>query len=178
MAENTTIARPYAQAIFAVAQQQGDLAGWSAMLGLAAAVVSDPQMAALIDSPRVSNAQVVEIMLDICGDNLNDTGKNVVRVLADNDRLTLLPDVAALYEIDRARAEGTIEAEVISATELTDAQQADISSALKRRLGREVSLNCSVDTSLLGGAIIRAGDLVIDGSAVSKLNKLASALLH
>lgn len=178
MAEKTTIARPYAQAVFAIAREQGDLAGWSDMLGLAAAVASDPDMAAMIDSPRLPREQVVDIILDICGDKLNDTGRNMIRVLAENGRLTLLPEIAALYEIDRARAEGTLEAEVVSASELTGEQKAVIAEALKRRLGREVTLNCSVDASLLGGAVIRAGDLVIDGSAVSKLNRLASALLH
>lgn len=178
MAENITIARPYAQAVFSTAQEQGDLVGWSAMLQFAAAVVSDPDMAALIDSPRFDKSQVAGILIDVCGDKLNDTGKNMIRVLAENDRLEVLPEVAELYEAQRAAVEGTIVAEVISATALNDAQQKSIAEALKKRLGRDVTLDCKTDESLLGGAIIRAGDVVIDGSVVGKLEKLATALAH
>lgn len=178
MAEKTTIARPYAQAIFDIAKEQGALKEWSAMLDLAANVAADPTMQALIDSPRHTDAQVVELFLNVCGDKLSDVGKSMIRVLGENKRLDLLPEIAALYEIERAEAEKTIEAEVESATTLTDAQLAAISAALKARLGREVSFKCSINESLLGGAIIRAGDLVIDGSVVGKLTKLQSTLLH
>jgi F-type H+-transporting ATPase subunit delta len=178
MAENITIARPYAQAIFSTAQEQGDLAGWSDMVQFAAAVVSDPEMAALIDSPRFDKGQVAEIIIDVCGKKLNDAGRNMIRVLADNDRLEVLPEVAELYEAQRAAVEGTVVAEVISATELNKSQQKSIAEALKKRLGRDVTLECKTDESLLGGAIIRAGDVVIDGSVVGKLEKLASALAH
>jgi F-type H+-transporting ATPase subunit delta len=163
MAEKTTIARPYAQAIFDIAKEQGALKEWSAMLDLAANVAADPTMQALIDSPRHTDAQVVELFLNVCGDKLSDVGKSMIRVLGENKRL---------------EAEKTIEAEVESATTLTDAQLAAISAALKARLGREVSFKCSINESLLGGAIIRAGDLVIDGSVVGKLTKLQSTLLH
>jgi F-type H+-transporting ATPase subunit delta len=178
MAENITIARPYAQAIFSTAQEQGDLSGWSDMVQFAAAVVSDPEMAALIDSPRFDKGQVAEIIIDVCGKKLNDAGRNMIRVLADNDRLEVLPEVAELYEAQRAAVEGTVVAEVISATELNKSQQKSIAEALKKRLGRDVTLECKTDESLLGGAIIRAGDVVIDGSVVGKLEKLASALAH
>ena len=178
MAENITIARPYAQAIFSTAQEQGDLAGWSATVQFAAAVVSDPEMAALIDSPRFDKGQIAELLIDVCGDKLNDAGKNMIHVLAENDRLEVLPEIAELYEAERAAVEGTVVAEVISATALNDAQQGKIAAALKNRLGRDVTLECKTDESLLGGAIIRAGDVVIDGSVVGKLEKLASALAH
>ncbi len=177
MAEKTTIARPYAQAIFAIAQEQGALAKWSAMLGLTATVVSDPQVVPLIGNPNVTREQIVDLLFGVCGDNLNDTGKNMVRVLADNGRLNVLPEIAALYEVERARAEGTLEAEVISAAELSSAQQQTIAEALKKRLGREVTLEVTIDASLLGGVIIRAGDLVIDNSAKGKLAKLSHRLL-
>jgi len=178
MAENITIARPYAQAIFSLAQELGDLKGWSDMLQLAAAVAADPQMVAVIGSPRFDSAQVADLFIDICGDKLKDAGKNMIRVLAENDRLEVLPEVAELYEAERAAVEGTIVAEVISATSLNDAQQNSIAEALKKRLGRDVTLECKIDESLLGGAIIRAGDVVIDGSVVGKLEKLTSALAH
>jgi F-type H+-transporting ATPase subunit delta len=178
MAEITTIARPYAQALFKLASEQKELKRWSEMLGLAAAVAADPEMAKVIDSPRLSRSQVVDMFIAVCGDGLNDHGKNLVRVLADNGRLELLPEIAALYEIERAQAEGTVEAEVLAAMELTDSQKNDLAAALKKRLGREVSLNVKIDGSLLGGAIIRAGDMVIDGSAVSRLEKLGAELMR
>ena len=148
------------------------------MVQFAAAVSADPEMAALIDSPRFEKSQVAEIIIEICGDKLNDAGKNIIRVLAENDRLEVLPEIAELYEAERAAVEGTVVAEVISATALSDAQQSKIAEALKKRLGREVTLECKTDESLLGGAIIRAGDVVIDGSVIGKLEKLATALAH
>jgi len=178
MAENITIARPYAQAIFSLAQEQSDLKGWSDMLQFAAAVAADPEMVAVINSPSFDSSQLAELFIDICGDKLNDAGKNMIRVLADNDRLSVLPEIVELFEQERAAVEGTVVAEVTSAVALNDAQQSSIAEALKKRLGRDVTLECKIDESLLGGAIIRAGDVVIDGSVVGKLEKLASALAH
>lgn len=178
MAENITIARPYAQAIFSLAQEQGDLKGWSEMLQFAAAVAADEEMVAVIDSPRFDSGQLADLFIEIGGDKLNDAGKNMIRVLAENDRLSVLPEVAELFEAERAAVEGTIVAEVTSATALNDAQKQSIAEALKKRLGRDVTLECQIDESLLGGAIIRAGDVVIDGSVVGKLEKLTSALAH
>lgn len=178
MAERTTIARPYAEAIFDIAKEQGNLSGWSRMLQLAATAAAHADMERLIGSPRVSKTQLVDLFVTLCGDTLNDTGRNLIRVLADNGRLGLLPEIAALYEIARADAERTVQAEVMAATQLSAEQQAVIAEALKKRLGREVSLTVSIDSSLLGGAVIRAGDLVIDGSVAGKLQKLGSALLR
>jgi F-type H+-transporting ATPase subunit delta len=178
MAETITIARPYAQAIFSLAQEQSDLKGWSEMLQFVAAVAADPQMVAVIDSPSYDNSQIADLFIEVCDKKLNDAGKNMIRALAENDRLTLLPEVAELYEVERATVEGTIVAEVTSATALNETQEKEIAEALSKRLGREVSLECKVDEALLGGAIIRAGDVVIDGSVVGKLEKLATALAH
>jgi F-type H+-transporting ATPase subunit delta len=178
MAEKTTIARPYAQAIFSMAQEQGDLKGWSEMLALAAMVAADAEMAALIDSPSLTKEQKAQLFLDVCGDKLNESGQNMIRVLAENDRLDVLPEVVLLFEEERAQSEGTVQAEVISATALSDSQLSKIADALKKRLGREVTLEQKTDESLLGGAIIRAGDIVIDGSVVGKLEKLGHELLH
>ena len=176
MAEKTTIARPYAQATLALAKEQNALQQWSEMLQFASAVAADEEMAALIDSPKLSGEQTAELFLDICGDKLNEHGKNFVRVLADNDRLDVLAEITELFEIERAQSEGTVEAQVISAVELNDTQKSKITESLKKRLGRDVTLDCSVDASIVGGAIIRAGDVVIDGSVTGKLNKLAAAL--
>lgn len=178
MAEKTTIARPYAQAVFEAAKEQGNLKGWSEMLQLAAAVVSHEQVATAVDSPSLDKAQRGQLIIDICADALNDAGKNLLRVLAENGRLGLLPEIAALYEVERANAESRVTAEVTSATPLSDSQKKALTAALTKRLGRDVALECKVDEALLGGAIVRAGDMVIDGSVTGKLNKLSAALLR
>lgn len=177
MAEKTTIARPYAQAVFNLAMEQGNLAGWSDMLQLVTAVVTDEQMAAVVGNPGLKS-QAVDILTDVCGDKLNDAGKNLLKVLAENDRLVCLPEIAEIYEGLRADEESTVVAEVISAVELNDAQKDSITAALKQRFGREVSLECSIDESLLGGAVIRAGDVVIDGSVVNRLASMSHQLMH
>ena len=178
MAEKTTIARPYAQATLALAKEHNALQQWSDMLQYMTAVAANEEMVALIASPRLSSEQLAELFLEICGDKLNEHGKNMIRVLADNDRLDVVAEISALFEIERALSEGTIEAQVISAVELSDAQKGGITESLKKRLGRDIILNCSVDASIVGGAIIRAGDVVIDGSVIGKLDKLATALKH
>jgi len=178
MAESITVARPYAQAAFLYAEEQHALGDWSDMLALLAAVAADETVAGLIESPRLTDEQLAELIIGICGNRLNDKCTNFVRVLAENGRLGLLPDIAALFEIQRQRAEGIIKAELVSAYPATDEQQARIVASLRRRLGKDVELQCSTDPSLLGGAIIRAGDLVIDGSIRGKLQRLGSVLSH
>ncbi len=178
MAEQTTIARPYAQAVFSLANEQGKLKDWSEMLALAATVASNEEMAALIDNPSVARDQVVEVFLDVCGNRLTEEGKNLIKVLVDNGRLAFLPEIAALYEVERSNAEGTLVAEVTSAKALTDAQQTAIAAGLKKRFGRDVTLECKVNDSLIGGAVIRAGDVVIDGSVTAKLEKLSHQLMR
>jgi len=178
MSETITVARPYAQAAFLYADGQHALGDWSDMLALLAAVVVDGAMAELLDSPHLSEQQLADLIIDICSNRLSDKCANFVRVLAANRRLTLLQDIAALYEIQRQQAEGTIQAELVSAYPATDEQQARIIESLRRRLGKEIELQCSTDASLLGGAIIRAGDLVIDGSVRGKLQRLGSVLSH
>lgn len=178
MAEKTTIARPYAQATLALAKEQNALQQWSDMLHYASAVAADEDMAALIASPRLGSEQLAGLFLDICGDKLNEHGRNMIRVLAANDRLDVVAEITELFDIERALSEGMVEAEVISAIELSAAQKSSITESLKKRLGRDVTLNCRVDAAIVGGAIIRAGDVVIDGSVIGKLDKLASALKH
>ncbi len=178
MAETTTIARPYAQAVFELANSQKRLKEWSEMLAFAAAVVSDAQMRAFIDNPRVHKHDLEAAVLGVCGNRLDTFGANLIKVLVANDRLAVLPEIASLYEDLRAEAERTVKAELITAFEVDKAHQAKIAAALKQRLGKEVALTCQVDESLLGGAIVRAGDLVIDGSVAGQLNKLAFGLAH
>lgn len=176
MAEAITIARPYASAVFAIAQDKGELKAWSNLLMVLAQCVEQPEMQSIITSPAVSDEQAVSVLADIAGDAMTADAKNFLLLLAENNRLLLLADVTVLFEELRAEAEKSMTAEVISARELSVEQADKISAALKQRLGRDVTLNTSIDESLLGGAIIRAGDLVIDGSALGKLNRLANAI--
>jgi F-type H+-transporting ATPase subunit delta len=176
MAEKTTIARPYAQAIFELAQSRKELPRWSQMLRLAATVAADERVTALLDNPNLDKAQVVKLFLDICGDQLTNEVQNLIRLLMENGRMDVLTEIAGLYEVYRADAERTVEAQVISAFPVDAAQQQQIIASLKKRLGREVTLSCATDKNLLGGAIIRAGDLVIDGSTTGQLAKLQVTL--
>lgn len=178
MAETITVARPYAQAAFQFASAQQALKGWSDKLSLLAAIARDTAIRGLIDSPRVTEGQLADLVIQVAGDLIDEKCANFVRVLADNHRLALLPEIAALFEIQRRKAEGRVQAELISAFPASDAQQAQVVESLRKRLGRDIELTCKVDTSLLGGAIIRAGDLVIDGSVRGKLQRLGTALNH
>lgn len=177
MAEAITVARPYANAAFAIAQEKGELKAWSDLLAVLAQCVADPEMQSIITSPAVSDEQIVTLMADIAGETMTKDARNFLSLLAENNRLMLLTHITGLFEALRAEAEKSMTAEVISARTLTPEQESKISAALKQRLGRDITLNASVDESLLGGAIIRAGDLVIDGSALGKLNRLASAII-
>ena len=177
MSELNTVARPYAQAAFDLAREANALAQWSDMIGFAAAVAADSSMQDAIDSPNMSSEQQAELFIQVCADKLDDQGRNFVKLLAENDRLALLPQIAVLFDELRADAEGTIEAIVTSAKPLSDAQQQDIAKALKARFNRDVSITVETDENMLGGAIIRAGDTVIDGSVRGKLEKFAHALV-
>ncbi len=176
MAEFTTTARPYARAAFELAREHGQFEKWSEMLSFMAAVANDPEMRALLDSPRLTSEQAAEMFNSICAEHIDEGGQNFVKLLAENRRLVLLPEITALYDLYRSEAEGKVEAEVISAQEITKEQLAMIAGALETHLGQEVKLLPRTDSTLLGGAIIRAGDLVIDGSIRGKLSKLASVL--
>ncbi|MEN8129129.1 MAG: F0F1 ATP synthase subunit delta [Pseudomonadota bacterium] len=176
MSELITAARPYARAVFELAREQNRYADWSEMLKFMAAVAQDPSMRAALESPVLASAQSAELFISVCTDNIDESGRNFIKLLAENRRLVLLPDIAAQYEQYRADAEGKIEAEVVSARKITQQQSNNIATALKARLGREVTITTRTDSTLLGGAIIRAGDLVIDGSIRGKLNKLATAI--
>jgi F-type H+-transporting ATPase subunit delta len=175
---DAALSRPYARAIFELAKSQGRLPEWSDSLALMAAVTNDATMRLVLDKPQLTHTEAADLVIRACGEDLGDSERNLVKMLAENDRLSQLPMIAALYNRFRDEAEGTVDAEVISALPLSDAQKAAISSALKQRLGRDVQLNCSVNEDLVGGVVIRAGDLVIDGSAVEHLRQLSRALVH
>jgi F-type H+-transporting ATPase subunit delta len=178
MAELITVARPYAQAAFEFASAENALKDWSEMLSLLAAIADDAAMHELVNSPHLTETQLADLFIQVAGENLNDNCANFVRVLASNGRLLLLPEIAALFEVDRRAAEGTVQAQLVTAFPASESQQAEVIASLRKRLGREVELSCSTDAELLGGAIIRAGDLVIDGSVRGKLQRLGTALIH
>jgi F-type H+-transporting ATPase subunit delta len=176
MSEAITTARPYAQAAFEEAQKQADLKGWSGVLLSLAEAISHPEVRAIVTNPRVAKAQIDSLMEDLLGNQANAQQRNFVRVLAENQRLLVLTEIAAIFESLKAEAEKTVNVVVDSAFELSAAQQAKIVSSLKARMGREIKLVCKVNKELLGGIVIRAGDKVIDGSARTRLSEMANAL--
>jgi len=178
MAEKSTLARPYANAIFDLAREQGNLKKWSEMLQLIAVVAEDAVMQALIANPEFARSKLEALFLDICGDGLDEQGRNLVRLLVENRRLDVAPQIAELYEARRAEAEGTVDVEVVSAFALDEAMQSQLAAALERRLGRKVNLRVKIDASLIGGVQVRAGDLVIDASITGRLEQLANTLMH
>ncbi len=178
MAEKSTLARPYANAVFDLAREQGDLKKWSDMLQLIAVVAEDRTMQALIGNPEFERSKLESLFLDICGDGLDEQGRNLVRLLVENKRLDVAPQIADLYEARRAEAEGSVDVEVVSAFPLDDTLQSQLAAALERRLGRKVNLRVKIDASLIGGVQVRAGDLVIDASITGRLEQLANTLMH
>lgn len=177
MAEVSTIARPYALAAFKQAKEEKKLAEWSEMIETLALVVSDPLMKGLIANPGIKRDQLADLIIDVGGKALSDTGKNFVRVLAEKNRLKYLPEARRIFEEERAESEGRSRVEVTSAFELNDAQKKKITNAMSKRLGTEVDLSLNVDGALIGGVVIRAGDLVIDASLRGRMNRLANTLL-
>ncbi|UPQ87969.1 F0F1 ATP synthase subunit delta [Vibrio sinaloensis] len=175
MADMTTIARPYAKAAFDFAVERNQLDQWGQMLSFAAEVANNEQIHELLTS-SMSADKMAELFVSICGEQVDEFGQNLIKVMAENGRLQALPDVCAEFLLLKQEHEKEITVEVTSATELSDQQKADISSKLEARLERKVQLNCSVDEALLGGVIIRAGDLVIDNSARGRLSRLSDAL--
>jgi F-type H+-transporting ATPase subunit delta len=176
VAERATIARPYAKAAFEYARDANAFAAWSRGLTAAAEIVADSRVAPLTKSPQWSAADLVSLIVDVAGDKLDPGMQNFVRVLAENRRLLLLPEIAAHYEVLRSAVENTIDVEVVSAVPLNTAQADRLEQALSARLKRKVRMQNSVDAALLGGAVVRAGDLVIDGSLKGRLQRLTTDL--
>jgi F-type H+-transporting ATPase subunit delta len=176
MAEKATIARPYARAAFDYARAQDGFAQWSGALAAAAKVVSDPRVAPLLSNPRVRSGQLVDLISEAAGAVAPGPAHNFLRLLAENHRLGLLPEIAVQYEVLRMEAEKVVDVEVVCAMGMDDAQKTRLARALQGRLGREVRMHTRIDASLIGGAIVRAGDLVIDGSLKGRLQRLASEM--
>ncbi len=176
MAELITLARPYAKAAFEYALARKELQVWSDMLALAAAVARMDNMVKVMASPGLSSLQKGEEFTRVCGDQLTEKGQNFIKSLAANHRLQLLPEIQQLFEAYKSQQEKSIEVEVSTAFELSPELQTKLAKSLSARLNREVNMRSSVDKSLLGGAIIRTGDTVIDGSVRGRLAKLAEAM--
>ena len=175
MSQALTLARPYARAAFSMAQDENGLAGWSAALGFAAQVAADPRAASLLLNPQLTHAEAVSLL---SVDGAGESFSRFLALLAENRRLPQLPEIAGLYEELKAEAERVVKATVTSATELPAGELDTIRAALKKRFGREVELGTAIDASLIGGAVIDAGDVVIDGSLKGKLSRLQAALAN
>ena|ERR1700733_9355725 len=176
MSDKSTIARPYARAAFAAAQDRGSLSGWSQALHTSATVVTHPAVEALLNNPRMTPKQLADLVADIGGEKLGTEWHELVLMLAQNRRLAILPQIATLFDELKDEKEGVVDVTVTAATDLDEQQQHTLTAALKRRLKRDVRLHTAVDKALIGGAVIRAGDLVIDGSLRTRLERLAYEL--
>ncbi len=178
MAERITLARPYAKAIFMLASETQSWQSWSDDLHLLADLVRHPELEPLLHDPRVSSEQLLDLLQGLVGDRLGALGMNLVRLLIQNKRLDLLPVIAEEYEMLRTEHEGVADVDVVAAAPLTQEQIDRLGNALAGRLGRKVRLHTRVDESLIGGFVVRSGDLVIDGSVKDRLSRLSSALIH
>lgn len=176
MAEQTTVARPYAKAAFEYARDHQALDTWSQSLTMAGLVVKDHQVANLLGSPKLGSEQKVALLADMLGDGADDAFQRFLTTLADQRRLMALSAIAEQFEHLRAEHEKRIDVTVVSAYKLDSKQQTKLANALKKRLNREISITTQVDKSLIGGVILRAGDTVIDGSVRGRLNRLSEAL--
>ena len=186
MADNNTIARPYAEAAFEVANDAGDLSGWSVALETAGAFLADGQVAKFLGNPELGDDQRLEFLRDLFkaagrdGALLagkNDKGSNFLRLLLEYGRVGVLPEIAEHFDALKADAENTVDVIITSAAPMSAAQQKAVVEALKARLGRDINLETQIDETLIGGAVIRAGDVVIDGSLRSRLSGLSNALI-
>lgn len=176
MQQNTTQARPYATAVFELAQAESDLAAWSEMLRLLNLIVSDSQMQRLLNDPRLDSEFLADFVLDISAERLSEAGRNFVRVLADAGRLSLAPQIYQLFEQRRTESEGVVDVEVVSAYELEQHEQDKIAAVMAKRFGKKINISARIDGSLIGGMVIRTGDSVIDASIRGKLRQLGSEL--
>ena len=176
MSELTTAARPYAKAVFELANGSGSLDQWSSELGSLATIVSSEGSAELLNNPKVSASQKIDAFKEFAGGNLSAGSINLLKTLGDNNRFALLPDLSRLFEELKSEAQGEVEGKIIAAAEVSDAQHNAIVAALEKRLGRKVKLVTEIDKSLMGGAVIRVGDLVIDGSLQGRFQSMKASL--
>jgi len=176
MAELNTVARPYTKAAFEYAQEKGNLDQWSQMLSIAAMAVNDSQMTRVLGNPSLSAEQKADVVLSVFDAQADEAGRNFINLLAENGRLSLLPEISVQFEHLKANLEKKVDVDLTTAFPLDDAQQEKLAKALSTKLGREVKLTSQVDKSIIGGVVVRSDDLVIDGSVRARLAKLAEAM--
>lgn len=176
MAEITTIARPYAEAVARIAKETNSWAAWLSELSLLAAVVQDEQVAGITGNPAVSSERVAELLTAICDGKLSENGKNFVSVLAENKRYSALPEILRLFEEIKSAQEGVLDAVITTAYELTPGQLTDLIAKLEIKMNRKISATQQVDIRLIGGVVIQVGDEVLDASVRGKLEGLSAAL--
>jgi len=176
MAELTTIARPYAEAAFALARDGNALPVWSEMLRLTRDVVADPRVAAALDNPSLDTGAKESLLLSICGDKLNGDGRNFVRVLIEGDRIGVLPEIQAMFEVLKDSADGVAKATIETAFPFEGNELADLTASLEKRFGKKIEATVEVKPELIGGARVTVGDAVIDGSVQEQLRAMAAQL--
>jgi len=176
MSERSTIARPYARAVFDLALEEGALDRWSDMLSLMGAIAEVPDMKNVIANPETDREVVLGIFFDVAGTRLDKQGRNFLRLLMQGRRAGLLALIIRIYEALRAEEENRCVARVLSARNLTPEQEKTVRTELERTLGRNVELDCAVDEGLIGGIVVRVGDRIIDGSALGRLEQMAHEL--
>lgn len=176
MAEISTIARPYAVAAYKLAKEQNSLAKWSEMLGFATAIVNDAQMNAYIQDPKVVGSDLQANFLKVCGDKLNENAQNLIKVLVEYGRLSILPAITSAFEELKALDEGTLEAQIIAAAKPSAAEIKDLVKRLEAKFGKKIEASVSVDPEIIGGIKIIVGDTVIDASVKGQLQNLAYTL--
>jgi len=176
MAELSTLARPYARAAFEYAREHEALDSWAQQLATASAVVGEERLESLLDNPALTAEQQARTVNEVCGEELGAQMKNFIAILADNKRLALLPEVQSQFMQFKTNLEKSVDVEVVSAFDLADEIQEKLAGVLSKKLERDVNISTRTDEHLLGGVLIRAGDMVIDGSVRGRLNKLAEAM--
>ncbi len=184
MADNNTVARPYAQAVFELANDAGELGQWSDSLAIAGQLLTESALVEYLGNPEFNNEQRLDFLTGLFEkagakllDGSNEKGTNFLKLLLENRRAAVMPEIAEHYEAQKAKVENTVDALVTSATALSKSQVGDIAAALKKRLGCDVNVETEIDEDLIGGAVVRAGDVVIDGSLRARLEGLATALI-
>jgi len=176
MSELATLARPYAAAAFKRSKETGTTEQWSKSLAFMSAVLTNKEISIVVDNPKVSSERLSALMLDICQGQVDEEGANFLKLLVQNNRLTLAPAIAELFEAYKAESEGYVDVEVATAYAFSKEEKQRFTSTLEKTLSKKVHMNVTVDKSLIGGVLVRAGDRVIDGSIKGQLQQLAKRL--
>jgi len=176
MSELATLARPYAEAVFKRAKELGNSQEWSDTLAFLSAIMQDESLAAIVNNPRVGEDKLTALLLDICQNQITGEANNFLKLLIENGRLKLLPQIAELFENYKADDEGYVDVDVITAYALTKAEEQSFATSLKKKLNKKINIHASVDKTLIGGFLVKSGDSVIDGSISGQLQQLAKRI--